>query len=50
MAFIFFKTFLEENCAVALDSCYLFTKKNVEYGIEHDIAYGACIGPLDVHF
>ena len=21
------KTFLEENCAVALDSCYLFTKK-----------------------
>ena len=27
-----FKTFLEENCAVALDSCYLFTKKmlNIE--------------------
>ena len=22
--------------------------KNVEYGIEHDIAYGVCIGTLDV--
>ena len=22
-----FKTFFEENCAVASDSCYLFTKK-----------------------
>ena len=29
----------------ALGSCYLFTKKCVEHGIEHDIerAYGVCI-------
>ena len=33
-----FKTFLNENYAIALDSCFLFTKKNVKYGIaEHDI-------------
>ena len=24
--------------------------KSVEYGIEHDIAYGVCIGTLDIHF
>ena len=31
-----FKTFLKENYAIALDSCYLFTK-NVKHEIEHDI-------------
>ena len=31
-----FKTFLKENYAIALDSCYLFTK-SVQQGIEHDI-------------
>ena len=32
------KTFLKEDCAIALDSCFLFTKKNVKHGIaEHDI-------------
>ena len=31
-----FKTLLKENHAVALDSCYLFTK-NVKHGIEHDL-------------
>ena len=31
-----FKTFLKENYAVALGSCYLFTK-NVKQGFEHDI-------------
>ena len=30
-----FKTFLKENYALALDSCYLFT--NVKKGTEHDI-------------
>ena len=40
-----FKIFLEENYLVALDNCYLFTKKNVKHGIDHDIdsAYGVCI-------
>ena len=40
-----FKTFLKENYASALDSCYMFTKKNVEHGIEHDVdsAYGVSI-------
>ena len=28
----------------------LISKQNVEYGIEHDIAYGVCIGTLDIHF
>ena len=33
-----FKTFLEENYANALDSCYLLIYyKYVEHGIEHDI-------------
>ena len=37
-----FKTFLKENDAISLDSCYLFTKNNVEHGFEHDTdsAYG----------
>ena len=26
-----------KNYAVTLDSCYLFTKRNVEHGIDHDI-------------
>ena len=36
-----FKILFKENYAIALDSCYLFTK-NVKNGIEHDIdsAYG----------
>ena len=36
-----FKTLFKENYAIALDSCYLFTK-NVKHEIEHDIdsAYG----------
>ena len=39
-----FKTFLKENYIITLDSCYSFTKKNVEHGIELDIdsAYGVC--------
>ena len=33
-----FKTFLNENYVIALDSRFLFTQKNVNYGIaEHDI-------------
>ena len=31
------KTFLEENYPIAFSSCYLFTKKNIEHGTEHDI-------------
>ena len=31
-----FKPLLKENYGIALDSCYLFTKK-CEAGIEHDI-------------
>ena len=31
-----FKTFLTENYAIALDSCYWFTK-NFKQGIEHGI-------------
>ena len=27
-----------------------YFQKNVEYGIEHDVAYGVCIGTLDIHF
>ena len=40
-----FKTFLKENYAIALSSCYLFTKKMFEHGIEHDIdsAHRLCI-------
>ena len=36
-----YKSLLNENYAIALDSCYLFTK-NVKHGIEYDIdsAYG----------
>ena len=41
------KTFLKENYAIALDSCYLliYCYKYVEHGIEHDIgsAYRVCI-------
>ena len=40
-----FKTFLEENYAIALENCYFFTK-NVEHGIKHDVDnayYGVCI-------
>ena len=33
-----FKTFLKENYAIALDSCYLFTKKLFEH--DNDSAYG----------
>ena len=35
---------LKERYAVALDSCYIFSK-NVKHGIEHDVdsAYGVCI-------
>ena len=36
-----FKTFLKENYAIALDSCYLFTKKMFEHNI--DSAYGVCM-------
>ena len=32
-----FKTFLKENYAIALDSCYLCTSKNVERKIDRDI-------------
>ena len=32
-----FKKFFKENYATTLDSCYIFTKKNVEHGIEHDV-------------
>ena len=40
-----FETIMKQNYAVALDSCYMFTKKNVEHGIKHDIysAYGVYI-------
>ena len=33
------KTFLKEKYAIALGSCYLFTKlsKNIEHGIEHGV-------------
>ena len=31
-----FKILFKENYAIALDSCYLFTK-NVKHGIEHDL-------------
>ena len=39
-----FKIFWKEKYAIALDGCCLFTKKNVEHGIEHDTdsAYGVC--------
>ena len=33
-----FETFLRENYAIALESCYLFTKKMCEHDI--DSAYG----------
>ena len=36
-----FQTLLKENYAVALNSCYLFTKKMFEHDI--DSAYGVCI-------
>ena len=32
-----FKTFLRENYEISLGCCYLFTKKNVEHGIEHNV-------------
>ena len=33
-----FKTFIKENYAIALNSCYLLIHyKYVEHGIEHDI-------------
>ena len=40
-----FKSFLQKKYAIASDSCYLFTKENVEHGIEHDIdnTYGVLI-------
>ena len=41
-----FKTFMKENYAIALDSCYLLIYyKYVEHGIERDIdsAYRVCI-------
>ena len=28
---------MSENYAIALDSCYLFSEKNAESGIEHDV-------------
>ena len=28
----------------------IYLLKNVEYGIEHDIAYAVCIGTLDIQF
>ena len=39
-----FKTFLKENYAIALCSCYML-KKNVEHRTEHDAdnAYEVCI-------
>ena len=30
-----FRTLSKGNYAIALDSCYLFTKKYVEHGIDH---------------
>ena len=38
------KTFLKKSYAVALDSCWTFTKKML-HGLEHDVAsaYGVCI-------
>ena len=40
-----FKTPLKENYAIALDSCCMFIKKNVEHEVEPDAgsAYGFCI-------
>ena len=32
-----FKALSKENYAVALESCYIFSKKNFEYGMEHDL-------------
>ena len=34
------KIFSKENYAIPLDSRYLFTKKKVKHGIEHDIDSG----------
>ena len=43
---------MKQNYAVALDSCYMFTKKNVEHGIKHDIysAYGVYINNTFLNF
>ena len=40
-----FKAILKVNYAIALDSCYMFIKKNVEHEIEHYVgsAYVFCI-------
>ena len=47
-----FETIMKQNYAVALDSCYMFTKKNVEHGIKHDIysAYGVYINNTFLNF
>ena len=47
-----FETVMKQNYAVALDSCYMFTKKNVEHGIKHDIysAYGVYINNTFLNF
>ena len=31
------KAFLKEKYAIALDSCYIVTKKNVRHGTEDDV-------------
>ena len=36
-----FKALLKENYAIAIGSCYLFTKRMFEHDI--DSAYGVCI-------
>ena len=40
-----FKTFFKETYAFALDNCSMFTKKNFEHRIDHDVdsTYGICI-------
>ena len=47
-----FETIMKQNYAVALDSCYMFIKINVEHGIKHDIysAYGVYINNTFLNF
>ena len=44
-----FKTFLKKIVQL-LWTIATYLLKNVECGTEHNIAYGVCIGLLDIHF
>ena len=45
-----FQNILEKKLCSCFEQLTLISKKNGEYGIEHDVAYGVCIGTLDIHF